>query len=124
MAGARAALAVGRDLGHPGGAMLRGWGNRGIMYCMAYRILIPSLVLCLLLVGGMLVLERTGLIEIDEKAIQPEVVSCQVGHNDMKVRVQGGNGAAYRGEVVPRYKFWLPPFGGCAFYYWDRPKAG
>ena len=94
------------------------------MYRLAYRILIPSLVVCLLLVGGMLVLERTGLIEIDEKAIQPEVVSCQVGHNDMKVLVQGGNGAAYRGEVVPRYKFWLPPFGGCAVYYWDRPKAG
>jgi hypothetical protein len=78
------------------------------MYRMAYRILIPLLVLCLLLVSGLLVLERTGLIEIDEKAIQPEVVSCQVGHNDMKVRVQGGNGATYRGEVVPRYKLWLP----------------
>ena len=91
---------------------------------MAYRILIASLVVCLLLVGGLLVLERTDLIEIDEKAIQPEVVSCQVGHNDMKVLVQGGNGAAYRGEVAPRYEFWLPPFGGCAVYYWDRPKAG
>ena len=77
-----------------------------------------------MLVGGLLVLERTDLIEIDEKAIQPEVVSCQVGHNDMKVLVQGGNGAAYRGEVAPRYEFWLPPFGGCAVYYWDRPKAG
>jgi len=50
---------------------------------VAYRILIASLVLCLLLVGDLLVLERTGLIEIDEKAIQPEVVSCQVGHNEM-----------------------------------------
>jgi hypothetical protein len=30
----------------------------------------------------------------------------------------------YRGEVAPRYEFWLPPFGGCAVYYWDRPKAG
>jgi hypothetical protein len=56
---------------------------------VAYRILIASLVVCLLLVGGLLVLERTALIEIDEKAIQPEVVSCQVGHNDMKVSVQG-----------------------------------
>ena len=90
---------------------------------MAYRILIASLVVCLLLVGGLLVLERTGLIEIDEKAIQPEVVSCQVGHNDMKVHVQG-NRDYYRGEVAPRYEFWLPPFGGCAVYYWDRPKAG
>ena len=90
---------------------------------MAFRILIASLVVCLLLVGGLLVLERTGLIEIDEKAIQPEVVSCQVGHNDMKVRVQG-NRDYYRGEVAPRYEFRLPPFGGCAVYYWDRPKAG
>ena len=90
---------------------------------MAYRILIAALVGCLLLVSGLLVLERTGLIEIDERAVQPEVVSCQVGHNDMKVRVQG-NGDYYRGEVVPRYEFWLPPFGGCAVYYWDRPKAG
>jgi hypothetical protein len=85
--------------------------------------LVASLVLCLLLVGGLLVLERTGLIEIDEKAIQAEVVSCQVGHNDMKVRVQG-NRDYYRGEVGPRHEFWLPPFGGCAIYYWDRPKAG
>ena len=54
---------------------------------MAYRILIASLVVCLLLAGCLLVLERTDLIEIDEKAIQPEVVSCQVGHNDMKVHV-------------------------------------
>lgn len=90
---------------------------------MAYRILIAALVGCLLLVSGLLVLERTGLIEIDERAVQPEVVSCQVGHNDMKVRVQG-NGDYYRGEVVPRYEFWLPLFGGCAVYYWDRPKAG
>jgi hypothetical protein len=97
--------------------------NRGIMYRVAYRILVASLVLCLLLVGGLLLLERTGSIEIDEKAIQPEVVSCQVGHNDMKVSVQG-NRDYYRGEVVPRYEFWLPPFGGCAVYYWDKPKAG
>jgi hypothetical protein len=90
---------------------------------VAYRILVASLVLCLLLVGGLWLLERTGLIEIDEKAIQPEVVSCQVGHRDMKVHVSGSS-AAYRGEVVPRYEFWLPPFGGCAVYYWDKPKAG
>jgi hypothetical protein len=89
---------------------------------VAYRILVASLVVCLLLVGGLLVLERTGLIEIDEKAIQPEVVSCQIGHNDMEVSVQGSR-ASYRGEVVPRYEFWLHPFGGCAVYYWDRPKA-
>jgi hypothetical protein len=97
--------------------------NREIMHRVAYRVLVASLVLCLLLVVGLLVLERTGLIEIDEKAIQPEVVSCQIGYNDMEVSVQG-NRASYRGEVVPRYEFWLPPFGGCAVYYWDRPKAG
>jgi hypothetical protein len=88
------------------------------MYPVAYRILVASLVLCLLLVIGLLVLERTGLIEIDEKAMQPEVVSCQIGHKDMEVRVLGAR-AAYFGEVVPRYEFWLPPFGGCAVYYWD-----
>jgi hypothetical protein len=92
------------------------------MYRVAYRILVASLVLCLLLVCGLLLLERTGLIEIDEKQIQPEVVSCQIGHRDMEVRVFGAR-AAYRGEVVPRYEFWLPPFGGCAVYYWDKPKA-
>jgi hypothetical protein len=89
---------------------------------VAYRILVASLVVCLLLVVGLLVLERTGLIEIDEKAIQPEVVSCQIGHRDMEVSVQGSR-AAYRGEVVPRHEFWLPPFGGCAVYYWDRPRS-
>ena len=89
---------------------------------MAYRILISSLLVCLLVVGGLLVLERTGFIEIDEKVIQPEVVSSQVGHNDMKVSVQSSTDY-YRGEVVPRYEFWLPPFGGGAVYYWDRPKA-
>jgi len=93
------------------------------MLGVAYRILISSLVVCLLVVNGLLVLERTGFIEIDEKQIQPEVVSCQVGHNDMKVSVQGSRDY-YRGEIVPRYEFWLPPFGGCAVYYWDRPKAG
>jgi hypothetical protein len=77
------------------------------MHRVTYRILVASLVLCLLLVVGLLLSERTGFIEIDEKAIQPEVVSCQVGHNDMKVNVQG-NRAAYRGEVIPRYEFWLP----------------
>ena len=92
------------------------------MHRVAYRVLVASLVLCLLLVVGLLVLERTGLIEIDVKAIQPEVVSCQIGHNNMEVSVQG-NRAAYRGEVIPRYEFWLPPFGGCAVYYWDKPKA-
>jgi hypothetical protein len=96
--------------------------NRGIMYRVASRILVASLVVCLLLVGGLWLLERTGLIEIDEREIQPEVVSCQIGHNDMEVSVQGSR-AAYRGEVVPRYEFWLPPFGGCAVYYWDRPNA-
>ena len=88
---------------------------------MAYRILIASLVVCLLLVGGLLVLERTGLIEIDEKAIQPEVVSCQVGHNDMKVHVQG-NRDYYRGEVAPRYEFWLPPLGGAPCTTGTGPK--
>jgi hypothetical protein len=37
------------------------------MYRVAYRILVASLVLCLLLVVGLLALERTGFIEIDEK---------------------------------------------------------
>ena len=60
---------------------------------------------------------------MNEKAIQPEVVSCQIGHKDMEVRVLGAR-AAYRREVVPRYEFWLPPFGGCAVYYWDRPNRG
>jgi hypothetical protein len=64
-----------------------------------------------LLVFGLLVLERTVLIEIDEEAIQPEVVSCQIGHKDMEVRVQGSR-AAYCGEVVPRYEFWLPRSAG------------
>ena len=89
---------------------------------MAYRILVASLVVCLLLVVGLLWLERTGFVEIDEREIQPEVVSCQIGHRDMEVRVFGSRDY-YRGEVVPRYEFWLPPFGGCAVYYWDRPKA-
>ena len=89
---------------------------------MAYRMLVASLVVCLSLVVGLLVLERTGFIEIDEKEIQPEVVSCQIGHRDMEVSVFGSR-ASYRGEVVPRYEFWLPPFGGCAVYYWDKPTA-
>ena len=67
---------------------------------MAYRIVVASLVVCLLLVVGMLLLERTGFIEIDEKAIQPEVVSCQIGHKDMEVRVLGAR-AAYRGGLSP-----------------------
>jgi hypothetical protein len=92
------------------------------MYLVAYKILVASLVVCLLLVCGLLVLERTGLIEIDEKQIQPEVVSCQIGHRDTEVRVFGSRDY-YRGKIVPRYEFWLPPFGGCAVYYWDRPKA-
>jgi hypothetical protein len=83
------------------------------MYRVAYRMLVASLVVCLSLVVGLLVLERTGFIEIDEKEIQPEVVSCQIGHRDMEVSVQG----------VPRYEFWLSPFGGCAVYYWDKPTA-
>jgi Domain of unknown function (DUF427) len=45
--------------------------NRGIIYRVAYRIVVASLVVCLLLVVGML-LERTGFIKIVEKAIQPE----------------------------------------------------
>jgi hypothetical protein len=92
------------------------------MYRVAYRMLVTSLVVCLSLVVGLLVLERTGFIEIDEKEIQPEVVSCQIGHRDMEVSVQGSR-SAYRGEVVPRYEFWLSPFGGCAVYYWDKPTA-
>lgn len=93
------------------------------MWRVAYRVSVASLVVCLLLVGGLLVSERTGLIEIDEKQIQPEVISCQIGHRDTEVRVFGSRGA-YRGEVlVPRYGFWLPPFGGCAVYYWDSPEA-
>ncbi|MDQ3437664.1 MAG: hypothetical protein M3491_10135 [Actinomycetota bacterium] len=89
---------------------------------MAYRILVASLVVCLLLLCGLLLLERTGFVEIDERQIQPEVVSCQIGHKDMKVVVQGSRDY-YRGEVVPRYEFWLPPVGGCAVYYWDRPSS-
>ena len=34
------------------------------MHCVAYRILVASLPLCLLLVFGLLLLERTGFIEI------------------------------------------------------------
>jgi hypothetical protein len=89
---------------------------------VAYRILVASLVVCLLLLCGLLLLERTGFVEIDERQIQPEVVSCQIGHKDMKVVVQGSRDY-YRGEVVPRYEFWLPPVGGCAVYYWDRPSS-
>jgi hypothetical protein len=81
------------------------------MYRVAYRLLVASLVLCLLLVGGLLLLERTGFIGIDEKEIQPEVVSCQIGHRDMEVRVFGAR-AAYRGDVIPRYEFWLPRLAG------------
>jgi hypothetical protein len=58
------------------------------MYRVAYRMLVASLVVCLPLVVGLLVLERTGFIEIDEKEIQPEVVSCQIGHRDMEVSAQ------------------------------------
>ena len=90
---------------------------------MAYRIFVASLVVCLSLVGGLWLLERTGTLAIDEREIQPEVVSCQIGHRDMEVRVQGSRDY-YQEEVAPRYEFWLPPFGGCAVYYWDRPKAG
>ena len=56
---------------------------------MAYRIFVASLVVCLSLVGGLWLLERTGTVEIDEREIQPEVVSCQIGHRDMELRVQG-----------------------------------
>ena len=49
-------------------------------------------------------LERTGNLEIDEREIQPEVVSCQIGHRDMEVRVQGSRDY-YQGEVVPWYEF-------------------
>jgi hypothetical protein len=93
--------------------------NRRIIYRVAYRILVGSLVLCVLLLCGPLLSERTGRVEIDQKAIQPEVVSCQIGHKDMEARVFGSSGRKRR-EVVPRYEFWLPPFGGCAVYYWDR----
>ena len=54
--------------------------------------------------------------------LNPYEFRCQIGHRDMEVSVQGAR-AAYRGEVVPRYEFWLPPFGGCAVYYWDRPRS-
>src|SRR5215210_5231282 len=91
------------------------------MYRVAYRILVASLVLCLLLVVGLSLLERTGFIEIDEKAIQPEVVSCQVGHRDMEVRVFGSR-ASYRGEVVPRYAFWLPRSAGAPCTTGTGPK--
>jgi hypothetical protein len=70
------------------------------MYPVAYRILVASLVVCLLLIVGMLLLERTGFIEIDEKAIQPEVVSCQIGHKDMQVRVLG-QGQRTAGRLSP-----------------------
>jgi hypothetical protein len=89
---------------------------------VAYRIFVASLVVCLSLVGGLWLLESTGTVEIDERKIQPEVVSCQIGHRDMEASVQGSRDY-YQGEVVPRYEFWLPPFGGCAVYYWDRPTA-
>jgi hypothetical protein len=46
--------------------------NRGIIYCVAYRILVASLVVCLLLVVGLL-LERTGFIEIGQnRTLVPE----------------------------------------------------
>jgi hypothetical protein len=86
---------------------------------VAYRVLVASLVVLLSVVLGVLVSERTGLVEIDEREIQPEVVSCQIGHRDTQVRVFGLRDY-YRGEIVPRHEVWLPPFGGCAVYYWDR----
>ena len=61
-----------------------------------------SLIVCLLALCGLLWSERTGNVDIDERKIQPEVVSCQIGHRDMEVRVQGSRDY-YRGEVVPRY---------------------
>jgi hypothetical protein len=90
------------------------------MYRLAYRILVASLMLCLLVVCGLLLLERMGFIEIEEKEIQPEVVSCQSGHQDMEVRVQGSR-ASYRGEVVPRYEFWLLSSLVCNFPKEARP---
>ena len=86
----------------------------------AYRVVVASLVVCLLLLCALLLSERTGLVEIDEREIQPEVISCQIGPRDTEVRVFGSRGA-YRGEtLVPRYEFWLTPLGGCAAYYWQR----
>jgi hypothetical protein len=42
-------------------------------YWWAYRILVASLVVCLLLVVGMLLLERTGFIEIGQnRTLVPE----------------------------------------------------
>jgi hypothetical protein len=43
---------------------------------VAYRIFVASLVVCLSLVGGLWLLESMGTVEIDERKIQPEVVSC------------------------------------------------
>jgi hypothetical protein len=71
---------------------------------VAYRIFVASLVVCLSLVGGLWLLESTGTVEIDERKIQPEVVSCQIGHRDMEVSVQGSRDY-YQGEVIPRYEF-------------------
>ncbi len=71
------------------------------------------MLLCILLLS-LLLLERTGFLD------QPEVVSCQIGHKDMEVRVSGTS-ARKHGEVAPRYEFWLPPVGGCGVYYYDRP---
>ena len=74
-----------------------------------------------MLVVGLLLLERTGFIEIDEKEIQPEGVNCQVGHNDMKVSVQGSRDY-YRGEVGPRYEFWLPRSAGAPCTIGTSPR--
>jgi hypothetical protein len=71
---------------------------------------VASLVMCLSLVVGLLVLEKPGFIEIDEKEIQPEVVSCQIGHRDMEVSVFGSRDYL-RGEVVPRSTSPLLIFG-------------
>ena len=77
-----------------------------------------------MLVGDLLVLERTGLIEIDEKAIQPEVVSCQVGHNDMKVHVQGEQGLLL-GRGCPEVRVMAPPrLGGAPCTTGTGPKRG
>jgi len=39
-------------------------------YRVAYRISMASLVLCLLLIVGLLLLKRTGVVEIDGRGIQ------------------------------------------------------
>ena len=57
----------------------------------------------------MLIVERNNPGFLD----QPEVVSYQIGHKDMEVRVFESS-ARKHGEVFPRYEFWLPRLAGVA----------